>query len=112
MMKVIKTLICFSTLLCLQIATSQDIQLTKKDSIVQSAWIFGLGFNAVDDAGSEFDNVFNATDNWNIVPFPSRMSIGRYFKNGLGLEAIGSYNQYQEGKTIDGIEAVEDIDYY
>lgn len=91
---------------------SQEPQLTKKDSIVQSAWIFGVGFNAVDDAGSEFDNLFNFQDNWNTVPFPSRLSIGRYFKNGLGLEAIGSYNRYQEGKTIDGVVILEDIDYY
>ncbi|MGD1945229.1 MAG: OmpA family protein [Croceivirga sp.] len=111
-MKVTKTLAIIASLLFLQSGFSQELQLTKKDSIVQSAWIFGLGFNAVDDAGSEFNNVFNFSDNWNIVPFPSRLSIGRYFKGGLGLEAIGSYNQYQEGKTIDGIIAVEDIDYY
>ena len=106
------TLRVIACLLVFQYGFSQDIQLTKKDSIVHNAWIFGLGFNAVDDAGSEFSNVFNVSENWNFVPFPSRLSIGRYFKNGLGLEAIGSYNQYQEGKTIDGIEAVEDIDYY
>jgi outer membrane protein OmpA-like peptidoglycan-associated protein len=111
-MKTTKTLSAIACLLLLQSGFSQDVQLTKKDSIVQSAWIFGLGFNAVDDAGSEFSNVFNFEDNWNVVPFPSRFSIGRYFKNGLGLEAIGSYNQYKEGKTIDGLINTEDIDYY
>jgi len=107
--KIVSAIVC---LLFLQSSFSQDVQLTKKDSIVQSAWIFGLGFNAVDDAGSEFSNVFNFEDNWNVVPFPSRLSIGRYFKNGLGLEAIGSYNRYKEGKTIDGLINTEDIDYY
>ena len=112
-MKVTKTLATLACLLLLHSGFSQeDIQLTKKDSIVQSAWIFGLGFNAVDDAGSEFSNVFDFEDNWNVVPFPSRLSIGRYFKNGLGLEAIGTYNRYKEGKTIDGIINTEDIDYY
>ncbi|WP_054560486.1 OmpA family protein [Croceitalea dokdonensis] len=90
----------------------QDLEITSKDSIVASSWIFGLGFNAVDDAGSEFSNVFNFQDNWNVVPFPSRLSIGRYFRNGLGLEAIGSFNRYQEGKVIDGLVNTEDIDYY
>lgn len=90
----------------------QDVEITSKDSIVASSWIFGLGFNAVDDAGSEFSNVFNFQDNWNVVPFPSRLSIGRYFRNGLGLEAIGSFNRYQEGKVIDGLVNTEDIDYY
>lgn len=90
----------------------QDIQLTKKDSIVVNSWVFGLGFNAVDDAGSEFENVFNFSDNWNTVPFPSRISIGRYFENGLGLEAVGSYNVYKEGKMVDGLLNTEDVDYY
>ncbi len=113
-MKVTKTLTLFACLLFVQVVFPQneELELTKKDSIVQSAWIFGLGFNAVDDAGSEFSDVFNFEDNWNAVPFPSRISVGRYFKNGLGLEAIGSYNRYKEGKTIDGIINTEDIDYY
>ena len=111
-MKTPQSIVCFAFLVSFQLGFSQDLALTKKDSIVQSAWIFGIGFNAVDDAGSEFTNVFNFEDNWNIVPFPSRISIGRYFKNGLGLEAIGSYNQYQDGKTIDGGIISENIDYY
>lgn len=111
-MRTPKSIVCFAFLLSFQLGFSQDLALTKKDSIVQSAWIFGIGFNAVDDAGSEFNDVFNFEDNWNIVPFPSRISIGRYFKNGLGLEAIGSYNQYMEGKIIDGVLNTEDIDYY
>ncbi|MEO0572447.1 MAG: OmpA family protein [Bacteroidota bacterium] len=111
-MRVTETAVFVVLLLFFRLGFSQDIQITKKDSIVQSAWIFGVGFNAVDDAGSEFSDVFNVSDNWNIVPFPSRLSIGRYFKNGLGLEAIGTYNRYKEGKTIDGIINTEDIDYY
>lgn len=97
-----------------QISWSQheDLQLTAKDSIVVSSWVFGVGFNAVDDAGSEFQNVFNFSDNWNVVPFPSRFSIGRNFKNGVGLEAVGTYNQYKEGKTVDGLIVTENIDYY
>ncbi len=110
-MKVTKSILAV-LLLFFQLSIAQDLQLTEKDSIVQSSWIFGLGFNAVDDAGSEFSNLFDVEDNWNIVPFPSRISIGKYFKNGLGLEAIGSFNRYQEGKTIDNIIITEDIDYY
>lgn len=89
----------------------QELQLTEKDSIVVSSWNFGLGFNAIDDAGSEFSNVFNFSDNWNAVPHPSRLSIGKYFKSGLGLEFIGAYNKYFDGKTVDGVVLTEDIDY-
>lgn len=111
-MKAIKPILLITLVLISLSGTAQDVQLTKKDSIVTSSWIVGLGFNAVDDAGSEFEDVFNFEDNWNTVPFPSRLSIGRYFKNGLGLEAIGSYNRYKEGKIVDGLVNTEDIDYY
>jgi outer membrane protein OmpA-like peptidoglycan-associated protein len=89
-----------------------DLQITAKDSIIQSSWIFGVGLNAVDDSGNVFSGLFNVADEWNMVPFPSRVSIGRYFKSGLGIEAIGTYNQYMEGKIIDGTPSPEDIDYF
>lgn len=94
------------------IMAAQELALVKRDSIVKKAWIFGIGFNAVDDAGSEFSNLLNVSDNWNILPFPSRLSIGRYFESGIGIEAIGSYNRYREGKIVDGAVNTEDIDYF
>lgn len=86
--------------------------LTEKDSIVVSSWMFTVGTNIVDDSGDEFGNLFDVGDSWNAVPFPSRISIGRYFKSGLGLEAIGTYNRYKEGKIIDGTVNQEDVDYF
>ena len=92
---------------------SQDsLQLTSKDSIVQSSWMFGVGYNFIDDSGDAFNDFTTIKDQWNAVAFPSRLSIGRYFKNGLGIEAIGTYNKYNKGNTIDGITISEDIDYY
>ncbi|WP_067035334.1 OmpA family protein [Allomuricauda sp. CP2A] len=91
---------------------AQDIELTKKDSIVQSYWLVSLGTNFVDDSGDEFGELFDFKEGWNSVPYPSRISIGRYFKSGLGLEAIGTYNKYKEGKIIDKQVNPEDIDYF
>ncbi|WP_431160436.1 OmpA family protein [Flagellimonas beolgyonensis] len=91
---------------------AQEVEMTKKDSIVQSYWLVTLGTNIVDDSGDEFGELFDLSEGWNMVPYPSRVSIGRYFKNGLGLEAIGSYNKYKEGKVIDGNVNPEDIDYW
>lgn len=87
-------------------------QLTKKDSIVQSYWLVTLGTNIVDDSGDEFGELFDLSEGWNMVPYPSRISVGRYFKNGLGLEAIGTYNKYKEGKIVDNVVNPEDIDYF
>src|SRR6056297_545261 len=91
---------------------AQDVEWTKKDSIVQSYWLVTVGVNAVDDSGDEFGELFDFKEGWNMVPYPSRASIGRYFKSGIGLEAIGSYNRYKEGKIVDNVVNPEDIDYW
>lgn len=90
---------------------SKDLQLTSKDSIVKSSWMLGLGFNAVDDSGDVFDDLFSVGSQWNYVPYPSRLSIGRYTKSGLGYEAIASYNKYLVGNVIDGIVNTEEKNY-
>ena len=90
----------------------EEVRLTSKDSIPSSYWLFGLGWNVVDDAGLRFDQSFNANTNWNYLLFPSRLSIGRYFENGLGLELIASTNEYKAGNLIDGVIISEDIDYF
>ena len=93
---------------------SQDsLQITSKDSIVKSSWVLGLGFNIVDDTATPFGETFlDIKDTWNAVPYPSRISIGRFFKNGLGIEAIGTYNKYKVGKIIDGAINTVPRDYY
>ncbi|MFD0798528.1 OmpA family protein [Maribacter chungangensis] len=106
------SLLIAAVLFCTTISAQEDLQITAKDSIVQSSWIFGVGVNAVDDSGNVFSGLFNVSDEWNMVPFPSRISIGRYFKSGLGIEAIGTYNQYMEGNIIDGVPSPENIDYF
>ena len=112
-MKSTKVLFFLMLLLATNLTFAQEeLQITAKDSIVQSSWIFGVGFNAVDDSGNVFDGLFNVGDEWNMVPFPSRVSIGRYFKNGLGIEAIGTYNKYKEGNIIDAVINPVDINYY
>lgn len=86
--------------------------LTEKDSVIVSSWMVGVGINAVENTGDMFSNPFNVSE-WNMVPFPSRINIGRYFRSGIGIELIGSYNKYQEGKFIDGIGInPKDEDYF
>jgi OOP family OmpA-OmpF porin len=112
-MKTTKVFGFLMLLLAANLTFAQDeLQITAKDSIVQSSWVFTVGINAVSDSGNVFDGLFNVAHEWNIVPFPSRVSIGRYFKNGLGIEAIGTYNKYKKGNIVDGRINPQDIDYY
>ena len=99
---------CFSGV----IAQEAPLELTAKDSIVVSSWMVGLGFNAVDDSGDVLGDLVKIKEEWNMVPYPSRISLGRYFKSGIGLEGIASYNKYKEGKVIDGEINLRDVDYY
>ncbi len=75
---------------------------SETDSTANGYWMAGAGYTVVDDSGDVFDRLFAVRNQWNALPYPSRISLGRYFANGLGLELIGSYNEYKEGKIIDG----------
>lgn len=110
-MKVHRFVLVFLFVISFAFSTAQDLRLTSKDSIVKSSWIFGLGYNFVDDGGSKFENLFDVDEQWNAVAFPSRLSIGRYFESGLGLEAIGTYNKYKVGKLVDGAINTRETDY-
>ncbi|MGS0527557.1 OmpA family protein [Zobellia nedashkovskayae] len=106
---------CMVLLLCASfnlLQAQEELQLTEKDSLVKSSWMFGLGYNIVDDSGDVFHELFSFGKQWNALAYPSRISIGRYFKSGIGLEAIGSYNKYKVGKFIDGRTNLEETDYY
>jgi len=72
----------------------------------------GLGWNFVNDSGDRLNNITKLNDNLNAVAFPSRINIGRYFRSGIGLEAIVTYNNYKQGKLIDGVVNPEDKDYF
>lgn len=91
---------------------AQTPEITKKDSTIVSSWIAGIGFNAVDDSGDQFNRLFDIEEAWNAVPYPSRLSIGRYFKSGLGIEAIAAYNKYKKDKIVDGLPIANDKDYF
>ena len=92
---------------------SQDtIVLSAKDSLVQSSWMVGIGWNFIDDSGDAFNDFTTIKDQWNGVAFPSRINIGKYFENGLGIEAIASYNRYKQGNIIDNVVLSEFKDYF
>ncbi len=100
--------VILSTILCLWAGTSfaqegcEDC-LTPKDSTVTSSWVVGVGVNIVDDSATPFGSDFlRIEETWNMVPYPSRVSLGKFFSNGIGIEAIGTYNRYKVGKLVDG----------
>lgn len=96
----------------LQIRSQEAPEITAKDSVIVSSWMFGVGWNFIDDSGDAFQDFTTIRDQWNGVALPSRISLGRYWKSGLGLELIGTYNNYKEGSIIDRVTLSEDISYF
>ncbi|KAG1648923.1 hypothetical protein GQR58_029470 [Nymphon striatum] len=76
-----------------------------------NSWVFGLGYNFVDDSGDTFDDLTAISTQWNALAYPNRLSAGRYFKSGLGVEAIATFNKYKVGKVIDQVINTSDKNY-
>ncbi|KAB1066593.1 OmpA family protein [Tamlana haliotis] len=82
-------------------------------------WQISIGANAVDfypvgeDAprGEWFDEYFNATDHWNILPSLSTITVSKYIGSGLTFGVAGSLNKISKfGDDEDGMYS--DDSYY
>ena len=85
-------------------------------------WQLTIGVNAVDvypvgeDApqGAYFDEFFNVTDHWNILPSLSTLTISKYLKNNLSVGFTASLNRIEKwGQTDSEVSVrVDDLMYY
>ncbi len=86
-------------------------------------WAVSIGINAVDvfptggdliTQGEIFDEFFNASDHWNILPSVSQLSVGRYIGDGFAFTVAGSVNKIENaGELPDGTDVgVDDLSYY
>ncbi|WP_027137971.1 OmpA family protein [Gaetbulibacter saemankumensis] len=89
-------------------------------------WLIGIGVNAVDSYPTNvgdsnfpgqstwFDEYFNATDHWNILPFPSSVSVSRYLGSNFSAGIFGSVNKITkvgDASTYSG-KSINDFSYY
>ncbi len=79
-------------------------------------WAIGIGTNAVDfypvgedtPQGDYFDEYFNVTDHWNIMPSISTVSVSRYLSDGFTFTAAGSINKIDKfGSNFDPVTGAE-----
>ena len=63
-------------------------------------WMFGVGWNFVDDDGYDFSNFFDVKNSWHSVAFPSRFTADKYFYNGWSFEGALAFNSYDETKLV------------
>lgn len=88
-----------------------SFEITKKDSTISTYWFAGVGINIVDDSEEGLSTLPTINGQWNMLPYPSRFNLGRYFKNGFGIELIGTINRYKAGNTINSVIITENIPY-
>ncbi|MDO6768121.1 MULTISPECIES: hypothetical protein [Cellulophaga] len=62
------SLVCIGLLLFNSVFSQETVELTKKDSITSSSWMFGVGINIVDDSNDVFNELFEFDTQWNVVP--------------------------------------------
>jgi len=63
-------------------------------------WMLGLHVSAIEDDGEKFKQVFKVQDRWNIQPFPTRLTLDRYFLYGWSAEAALTYTQYKSNIIV------------
>ena len=61
-------------------------------------WMFGVGWNALDDDGNA--GAFYSPENWHYNAYPSRFFVDRYLYNGWSCELSTAFNQYNANKLL------------
>jgi OmpA-OmpF porin, OOP family len=74
------------------------------------SWNIGVGMNIIDDDGKP-GGLFNISDGWNMLPYPSKFTIEGEFGNGLSLEAGISFNNHKKGKIINNMPSPANRNY-
>ncbi len=69
----------------------------------KTSWIIGLGWNVVDDDGKPFKDLFRFRPSWNILPYPTRLSLDRYIAKGWSAELLFNFNMYKPTKDINNV---------
>lgn len=63
-------------------------------------WMFGLHWSALEDDGNKFSGMFDVNQSWNIQPFPTMLTIDRYFVYGWSAEMSMAYGQYKGNRLV------------
>lgn len=65
-------------------------------------WIFGIGWNVVDDNSKPFKRLLDIRHSWNIRPYPTQLFVERGRGNKMSYGGVFNFNIYKPGKIING----------
>lgn len=93
-----RTIVLLFSLFCLQSAFAQPYQTIKVYRPYK--WMFGVHLNVIEDDGYKFERMFDVNNSWNVLPYPTRLTLDRYFKYGWSMEFAASYASYTDNRLI------------
>jgi len=66
----------------------------------KTIWIAGISGTVIDDDGKSFNGLFDVSDSWNFLYYPSRLHFEGELNNGFSVEGAFTYSQLKKGKVI------------
>jgi OOP family OmpA-OmpF porin len=76
-----------------------------------TTFVFGLHEHIVIDNGKEYQFKFD-TKNWQLTPFPSKISAEAYLKKGWGLQTEFAYVNYKANTVVDNATLLKDNTFF
>ncbi|MES2681730.1 MAG: hypothetical protein V4635_17680 [Bacteroidota bacterium] len=97
-----KHLFLFTCLICIVTGISAQGVGQHKSKFIRglqkTTWIAGISGTVIDDDAQPFKYLFQVTDSWNFLYYPSKINFEGYLVNSLSLEGALTYSQLQKGK--------------
>lgn len=84
---------------------------TFAQKLKNTVFVFGLSEHIVIDNGKEYQFKFD-TKNWNLMPFPSKISAEAYLKKGWSIGAEFAYTSYKADKIVDNVLQKKDNTFF
>ncbi len=66
----------------------------------ENPWVFGLGWNVIDDNGKPGMSDFDLHHSMNALPYPTALRIEKFLGYGMSFVVAASYNKYEGRKDI------------
>ncbi len=113
-MKILKLLLFTFLISSLNISAQNGYKksFALKRFLKKTPWTFNIGGHVVDDDGNPFSDLFNVSKSWNFLPFPSRISVDAYLKNGWSAQSEFAYTIYKPGKEINNHEIKKSYSFF
>lgn len=99
-----------STIVALFVVSKANAQ-TFAQRLKNTVFVFGLSEHIVIDNGKEYQFKFD-TKNWNLLPFPSKISAEAYLKKGWSLGTEFAYTSYKANAVVDNVTLLKDNTFF